>query len=146
MEQNIEPRVLKDVVVDIEALTHQMENFHLSTPQYRTAYVRMALLYLDYCRLFNEPEVPKPRSFWGAARLDTIRVIPPHIASGPTKISNGQGACYGCGNNGHQMIECPKVKALINQRFIMRVQGKIRWENGERIVWELEETWVNAIR
>ena len=138
---------------EIAELVKGMENLSISQPAYRTLYVRLSLLSLNTCRLFEAPAVFSARTLPNQNTRFAIderprRDLPPHQAFNISESRMGERRefmCYGCGERGHRMDQCTRLEMFIDQGRIRRVAGRIRWADGSNIIREPEETWANAI-
>src|SRR6201999_1210464 len=83
------------------------------------------------------------------------REAPPHTNMGPPRpYGPPPGAppqrtewyCFGCGKNGHRMMQCGELNALLNQRVVIwNDWGKLQWPDGSPIRRDRDDSWVQAI-
>ena len=137
----------------IEDLTQKMDKLSISSPQYRTYFVQLALINKDISALYATPEVVAPRSYASldvhpstSERADSSLRGSMRSRENRNGEPSGERKCYGCGENGHRLSKCVKVEAFLDQNIIKRVAGKLRWADGSPIIRKFDDTWIQAIK
>jgi hypothetical protein len=137
---------------EISRLVHELGRLSLNDPMYSGKY---QALYIDIIRkdpsLKDILDKPRSRSFRGPPGPNDLpqRDPPPHRPYGPPQrqFPNPNDLfCYGCGQGGHQMMQCGELNSILNQGTVVRNNlGKLQWPDGSQIHKERGESWVQAI-
>ena len=131
---------------DISKLAQKMGQLSLTDPRYRA-------FYADIVREELEKQRPQPFALPPNQENRYRRDSPPHQDPQSNRTyGQPQGPpqryeypCYGCGEKGHPMTQCGALNELLNQRTIVRRDGRLQWPDGSPIRRDKEEPWVQAV-
>ncbi|KAI9068670.1 hypothetical protein FKP32DRAFT_1555612, partial [Trametes sanguinea] len=135
---------------EFDELVEQMKKLAVSDPQY-------GLLFLKACSMkpMAADCLPRPQVNQSVPdRFEPRRMLPPHMArpdpnrflshrpQGP--VSSG---CFGCGESGHIMGECPRIQEFLEKRQVLRdYRGRFTTPDGMIVRRGPDENWVQAFK
>lgn len=129
---------------ELDALIGKLQTLSLDDPKYSVAYLKACRLDPNVERCFHSPILKPPARF----SPDTRRDMPPHMGFQDTnRPPHRQMACYGCGDTGHPLRQCPQINEYLGKRLILKDhRGQITGPEGQRIPRQPGETIMQAIK
>ena len=83
---------------------------------------------------------PKVQALWFDSSRDQH---PPHFTRNLSAGTPQNQYCYGCGQEGHWLGQCPEVDVLLNRGTIVcNESGRLCWPDGNYILKDREETLI----
>ncbi|KAH9846567.1 hypothetical protein C2E23DRAFT_684497, partial [Lenzites betulinus] len=139
--------------IELDALIKQLHTLQLDDPQYGAAYLKACRIDPNVQQCFYQPILRPPPRF----NQNVPRDLPPHMqrpgmnqmgrppARPPLPPTGNQG-CYGCGQPGHMISNCPELQKFISKGQVLRdYRGRITNKDGQLIRRNDGETIVQAI-
>ncbi|TCD60546.1 hypothetical protein EIP91_009873 [Steccherinum ochraceum] len=156
---------------EVESLIKQMGKLSISDPQYAFLWYQAAKLDPFVTQAFTSP-LSRPASQGQTVRASsnvmmTEPLPPPDNMNMNNNMNNNMGMnnngrnfgmrrqrpqnlgpprCYGCGDIGHMVNECPALFALLDRKIVMRNNGQYTTPQGAPIFRAQGENWVQAIK
>ncbi|KAJ8462651.1 hypothetical protein ONZ51_g10764 [Trametes cubensis] len=147
-----ESKVSKEKVEEkeFEDLVEKMKKLSVSDPQY-------GLLFLKACTMkpIAAECLPRPQVNQAAPdRFDGRRMMPPHMPRpDPNRFLSyrqpppNTGGCFGCGEAGHIMGECPQIQKYLKDGLLLKdFRGRLTLPDGSILRRNQGETWVQAVK
>ncbi|EIW51202.1 uncharacterized protein TRAVEDRAFT_137787, partial [Trametes versicolor FP-101664 SS1] len=141
--------------VELDGLIQQLHTLRLDDPLYGAAYLKACRIDPNVQNCFYQPILRPPPQF----SQNVTRDLPPHMGRSnmsqpPMRpslppLQSGTQGCFGCGQPGHVMNNCPEIQKYISKGQVLkdyrgRITDKdgrvIRRQEGENIVQAIERT------
>ncbi|TBU21913.1 hypothetical protein BD311DRAFT_782659 [Dichomitus squalens] len=134
---------------EFDKLVDQMQSLSLEDPKY-------GILFLKACKLrpMAADCLRRPMINVGIVPQNMDRDAPPHMNQpNPNRFLPRRGppappgnGCFGCGEIGHIMNDCPKIQEMLNKRVVLRdYRGRLTHPDGTVLRRGHDENWMQAI-
>ncbi|KAI0349796.1 hypothetical protein OH77DRAFT_1414305, partial [Trametes cingulata] len=130
-------------------LVDKMQKMSLSDPQYGFLYLKICAMKPIAAECLPKPIAPQPRNPVGNRQ----RGPPPHLSQANTgRLAPGRppmtnSECFGCGESGHIIRDCPIMTDYQRKGYVMRdYRGRWTRSDGSLLWRNPDETWVQAVK
>ncbi|KAI0362873.1 hypothetical protein BV20DRAFT_901314, partial [Pilatotrama ljubarskyi] len=130
-------------------LVDKMQKMSLSDPQYGFLYLKICAMKPIAAECLPKPITQQPQNPVGNRQ----RGPPPHLSQASTgRLAPGRppmtnSECFGCGESGHIIRDCPIMTDYQRKGYVMRdYRGRWTRSDGSLLWRNPDETWVQAVK